>query len=333
VHEVDIEGIFTTSVFDTTSGVYTLNTNDESDFVPGVYTFKFTATIGLTVAAKEFTLIVGNPLCELTYVNIVTQPPTLLWYFVEDAEINVYTYNSFTVVNTDNTFNCGEPIMEWLTPGGFTLPEFIMEDCVGLDCELDLQTDDFDWAGDHQFFFRYYYTGRPSIMATSTTVKVRVVNRCLPPSDCFNIPECGIPMQAVSAPTDPMTLTVTASIEGSIELPPWTVTLPACASQIVPSCPDCMICCPGCNCGTNGPDTGFPVVIVDHTVTVHVTTCQGYCIDSMDGQSHIVTINGCLGTACAQYQLTVVILNPCIDPVHLDITEGLVPEFSYQLYT
>lgn len=64
--------IVTTTSFDSTTGVLTIDTTDEDTFTEGSYNFVITVTCGATTVSKPFSIVVGSPLCEVMNLQVVT---------------------------------------------------------------------------------------------------------------------------------------------------------------------------------------------------------------------------------------------------------------------
>jgi hypothetical protein len=141
----------------------------------------------------------------------------------------------------------------------------------------------------------------------------------MPPTDCLTIPGCGIAPVTIQAPEE-FSLEVTVTVEMNSLLPAWTVSTPGCGSQITPVCIDC-------NVGVGGY-----VSIVNGIISIHVTDCTGICDDDNDSITVVFVIRGCLGLACADVDVAVIIYNPCVDISYFAITPITMPAHQCELF-
>ena len=76
----------------------------------------------------------------------------------------------------------------------------------------------------------YHYANQPVIEVSSQTIVVTVVNECVPPVDCYLIPECGIEQPAVVVPDIELQIEVIVGAPAvSVGCPPFNCETGDCA--------------------------------------------------------------------------------------------------------
>jgi hypothetical protein len=139
--------------------------------------------------------------------------------------------------------------------------------------------DDIVYALDINIYLSVNYVMNPSIVVTSNVFVVTIVNPCVPPPLCINIPGCGLPPPVVNPPTIDIDITVTVTVEVNIELPTWNCGNVGCNTQIIPVCVDCNI------------GGGAAVaVIINNTININISSCVGICGTGPEGQVHVIYI-------------------------------------------
>jgi hypothetical protein len=217
------------------------------------------------------------------------------------------------------------PTIQFTTDLGFEIDIiFSWDNCVGTLCWLEVYCDVVDCAGDYSIQFYVFYSGMPSVVVYSNVFVVTVINICIPPPGCINIPGCGIPDPTVVAPIIDINIEVVVTVNVAVEIPPWSCGTPGCDTQVIV---DCTI-----NCDIGG---GGVVVIVNNEINITIDSCDcnGCCGDTPDGNTIIIVIQGCIGVICEPVEVPVIIYNPCFDINLFMIQSIAIPDFDCVLYT
>jgi hypothetical protein len=187
--------------FDVSTGTYVFNTNDEAMFPPGIYSFVMNISIGVTVVPCPFTItIIGH--CDENTITIVNQPSLQHTYNLYDAAHTIFTFDINTLVHYTATSPCGELTVTWMTVDGFYLPNiFNIEVSITGIWTITVETDNVSMTGEYQIVFTVHYSGMPSVVVTSSVITVWVINPCIPPVDCINIPGCVVIPPVVQPPS------------------------------------------------------------------------------------------------------------------------------------
>lgn len=311
---------YVTISFDVTTGVWIFDTDDTTTFVPGVYTFEITVTIGSTVQTVQFSLtIIGH--CDVPTLTIVQQPISMTYYHLGEASMTVWQYNLQTIVSSTVLVPCGDPMVIFSTTSFFLVSDiFTTNVCIGFECEITIYTADVSFVGEYEIVFVFFYSGMPSVTVVSNVFTVIVVNPCIPPPGCIGIPGCGIEPPVVGPPDINIQIEVTVTVDVTYEMPPWTCTTPGCGTQVNPGCVNCDI------------GTGGVVVIVDNEINIHIDSCVDICTEDPNGNTIIIIVDGCLGSICTEIEIEIIVYNPCLDSSLVTIVPGLVPDISYTIY-
>jgi hypothetical protein len=318
---VGSHGIYSTTItFSSTSGTWVFSSDDTVTFPPGVYHFEITVTIGISVQVIDFTMTIISH-CDVPVLTLVSQPTTPHYYIISEPVLNIWTYNIATVVSSSLTTNCGVPMLIFSDIDGFSLAAIFNDDrSIAGHYSLSVYTQNALAAGEYHLHYTFYYSGMPSTNVVSGTFVIIVVNVCDPPPNCIDIPGCGIPPITVDPPTIDISIEVTVTVETSFTLPPWVCGTPGCGTQVIPICIDC-------NLGGGGI-----VVIVDNTITIHVTDCTDICSDDNNSVTVIIVIQGCLGVVCSEIDVPVIIYNPCVDIDFFGLMPVTIPDHHCELY-
>jgi hypothetical protein len=221
-------------------------------------------------------------------------------------------------------------MVNFVYSSGLTIDVFFTIECVLDDCNLIVDCDYVDCAGEYVIQYIFYYSGMPSVYVISNTFVVIIVNPCIPPPDCITIIGCGVLPPTVTPPSTTIHIDVTVSVDITVDLPSWNCGTPGCDQQVTPICIDCFICCITCDC--NDPTQVVPVVIIENTITINIEQCGSYCNDDPNGNVFIIVIDGCLGDICEPVDCEIVIYNPCLDIDFYLINPLPIPDFTCELY-
>jgi hypothetical protein len=255
---------------------------------------------------------------------VVDQPSsTTQFYVVGQPELDVFSYNLSQLVTTTMPVSCGDAHVEFITHDLRQISVIFSEDrTVQTEWTISVFTEDLLLAGEYQLMFKFYYAQQPHIYVYSNIFVVIVVNPCIPPPNCITIIGCGLPTPVVNPPAINISIDVTVTVEVNYVLPSWNCGSPGCNTQIVPVCVDCSI---------NG--NVDVVIIVDNTININILACGNMCGSNPNGDVYIIVIQGCLGTVCADIDVSVTILNPCFNPDMYTIQPVPLPEIQFSLYT
>lgn len=252
---------------------------------------------------------------------ITEQPESHIYYTNGETAMVIFTYNLQTIVIGSTDSDCGEPVVVFTTSVGLEINIIFDIQCTGFQCSVIVFTADIALCADYDIVFNFYYSGMPSVVVQSNVFIITVVNPCLPPPDCINIPGCGILPPTVEPPSVSIDIDVTVTVEVEIELPSWTCGTVGCDTQVDPICIDCDI------------GVGNTVVIVNNSINIHINNCNNnICGSDPSGNTVIIVIQGCLGVVCSPVDVPVTIYNPCLDEDLFTIMPVPVPQIQYTLF-
>lgn len=235
----------------------------------------------------------------------------------------IFTYDINTIVQSTSSITCGVPVIEWSYSNGNELDVIFIDNrsITGSFSLAVVGSIDITWVGEYDIYFSFYYSQQPSVFVHSVIFTVIIINPCIPPPLCWQIPGCGVYPPTLTPPTIDIDINVTISVSTSITIPSWDCGSPLCQNQIIIDCFDCNI----------GGQTDV-VVIIENTITINIENCGTICTQNPGGTTVIIVIQGCLGTVCVPIDVPVVIYNPCLDPNYFTIQPVALPEIQYVLY-
>jgi hypothetical protein len=236
----------------------------------------------------------------------------------------IYEFNIYSMVQSTVVINCGAPMVTFQTSMGFHISTvFNMNACdINGWCSVSIYSVDITIAGSYELQFFFYYAGMPSISVYSNVFVVIVIDICVPPPGCINIPGCGIPDPVVNPPSVDIEIEVTVGVDISIDLPSWNCGTPGCDSEVIITCGDCDI------------GSGNVVVVIDNHIDIHIGNCVTIdCGNTPAGNTIIVVVVGCITIdVCSEVDVPITIYNPCTDPAYVSIIGSLIPDFTYTPY-
>jgi hypothetical protein len=140
----------------------------------------------------------------------------------------IFEFNMNTIVQSTVNVNCGSPVIIFTDTLGFELSIEFEIICNGPDCAVVCVCVDISCAMEYELQFIFFYSGMPSVYVTSDIFVVVVVNVCVPPPGCIDIPGCGIPDPTINPPAVDIEIEITVGIDISIDLPSWNCGTPGC---------------------------------------------------------------------------------------------------------
>jgi len=123
----------------------------------------------------------------------------------------VFSYNMKKIVSSSEKSNCGQATIVFMTTNDLPLASVFTQECTDEQCSLSVFDSVIESCGSYEMYFKFYYSGMPSVYVTSDVFSVTVINPCLPPVDCLSIEGCGLTIPEVHAPTESIKISYTVA--------------------------------------------------------------------------------------------------------------------------
>ena len=153
----------TKGVFNTITGDYAFESTDMANYLPGVYQFEITGTVG----AKSDKIVVDIRLvdpCPTTVINLEPSPFVDETYVLRDPT-STQSWDPSNLFTDDSDVDCGSISLDFLNADGTVLDPTIFEDKRDLVTQNTfsvLYSEDVTKAGTYPILYRTYYTNYPA---------------------------------------------------------------------------------------------------------------------------------------------------------------------------